>query len=58
MLAGGYLQVDETPVRVLDPEMEGKPAPHGVPESLSDPSGFALPQPGVACAGDDLQLVG
>ena len=26
MLAGGYLQVDETPVRVLDPEVEGKAA--------------------------------
>lgn len=26
MLAGGYLQVDETPVRVLDPDVEGKAA--------------------------------
>ena len=26
MLAGGYLQVDETPVRVLDPEVKGKAA--------------------------------
>ncbi len=26
MLAGGYLQVDETPVRVLDPDLEGKAA--------------------------------
>ncbi len=26
MLAGGYLQVDETPVKVLDPEVEGKAA--------------------------------
>jgi len=26
MLAGGYLQVDETPVRVLDPEVRGKAA--------------------------------
>ncbi len=26
MLAGGYLQVDETPVKVLDPEVEGKTA--------------------------------
>jgi transposase len=26
MLSGGYLQVDETPVRVLDPEVEGKAA--------------------------------
>ena len=26
MLAGGYLQVDETPVRVLDPEVQGKAA--------------------------------
>jgi transposase len=26
MLAGGYLQVDETPVRVLDPNVEGKAA--------------------------------
>lgn len=26
MLTGGYLQVDETPVRVLDPEVEGKAA--------------------------------
>jgi transposase len=26
MLAGGYLQIDETPVRVLDPEVEGKAA--------------------------------
>jgi len=26
MLAGGYLQVDETPVRVLDPDVEGKTA--------------------------------
>jgi len=24
MMAGGYLQVDETPVKVLDPEVEGK----------------------------------
>jgi len=27
MLAGGYLQVDETPVKVLDPEVEGKEPP-------------------------------
>ncbi len=26
ILAGGYLQVDETPVRVLDPDVEGKAA--------------------------------
>jgi hypothetical protein len=26
MLAGGYLQIDETPVRVLDPEVQGKAA--------------------------------
>ena len=26
MMSGGYLQVDETPVRVLDPEVEGKAA--------------------------------
>ncbi len=26
MLAGGYLQVDETPVKVLDPEVKGKAA--------------------------------
>ncbi len=26
MLAGGYLQVDETPVKVLDPEVQGKAA--------------------------------
>jgi len=26
MLAGGYLQVDETPVQVLDPEVQGKAA--------------------------------
>ena len=26
MLAGGYLQVDETPVRVLDPDVQGKAA--------------------------------
>ena len=26
MLSGGYLQVDETPVRVLDPEVQGKAA--------------------------------
>ena len=26
MIAGGYLQVDETPVRVLDPDVEGKAA--------------------------------
>jgi transposase len=26
MLAGGYLQIDETPVKVLDPEVEGKAA--------------------------------
>jgi transposase len=26
MLVGGYLQVDETPVRVLDPDVEGKAA--------------------------------
>jgi len=26
MLAGGYLQVDETPVRVLDPDVKGKAA--------------------------------
>lgn len=26
MLAGGYLQVDETPVRVLDPQVQGKAA--------------------------------
>jgi transposase len=26
MLSGGYLQVDETPVRVLDPDVEGKAA--------------------------------
>ena len=26
MLAGGYLQVDETPIRVLDPDVEGKAA--------------------------------
>jgi transposase len=26
MLTGGYLQVDETPVRVLDPDVEGKAA--------------------------------
>jgi transposase len=26
MMAGGYLQVDETPVKVLDPEVEGKTA--------------------------------
>jgi len=26
MLAGGYLQVDETPVRVLDPDVEGRAA--------------------------------
>ena len=26
LLAGGYLQVDETPVRVLDPDLEGKAA--------------------------------
>lgn len=26
MLAGGYLQVDETPVRVMDPEVQGKAA--------------------------------
>jgi transposase len=26
MFAGGYLQVDETPVKVLDPEVEGKAA--------------------------------
>ena len=26
MLAGGYLQVDESPVRVLDPDVEGKAA--------------------------------
>ncbi len=26
MLGGGYLQVDETPVRVLDPEVQGKAA--------------------------------
>ena len=26
MMAGGYLQVDETPVKVLDPEVEGKAA--------------------------------
>jgi hypothetical protein len=26
MLAGGYLQVDETPVKVLDPDVEGKAA--------------------------------
>jgi len=26
MLAGGYLQIDETPVKVLDPEVKGKAA--------------------------------
>jgi transposase len=26
MLAGGYLQIDETPVRVLDPELKGRSA--------------------------------
>jgi transposase len=26
MVAGGYLQIDETPVKVLDPEVEGKAA--------------------------------
>jgi len=26
MMAGGYLQIDETPVKVLDPEVEGKAA--------------------------------
>jgi len=26
MLAGGYLQIDETPVKVLDPEVQGKAA--------------------------------
>ena len=26
MLAGGYLQIDETSVRVLDPEVQGKAA--------------------------------
>ena len=26
MLAGGYLQIDQTPVRVLDPEVQGKAA--------------------------------
>jgi hypothetical protein len=26
MLAGGYLQIDETPVKVLDPEVQGKSA--------------------------------
>lgn len=43
MRAGGYLQVDETPVRVLDPEVEGKAA-RGYLWFYAVPGGCNLPR--------------
>jgi Transposase IS66 family len=41
MMAGGYVQLDKTPVKVLDPEVQGK-ATHGYLWFFSVPGGDVI----------------